>query len=148
MESYLKEEYDVYESKYLKDESEIEDYFMDSGVDFFDCGQGYYQDEVDLIVKIEDKFFRVDIYAEIMSAKQDVGDRLYWVDGINEVEYKEIPKPLPKDRVDVTYNLTMTHSQKNRLEEFMKDNFIEIDSDEEGWFERNWKSCKTKFKTK
>lgn len=129
MEKYLKEEYDVYESQYLEKEDEIKDYFMDNGRENFDCGQGYYQDEVDLIVKVEDKFFRVDIYAEIMSAKQDVGDRLYWVDGINKVEYREIPKPLPKDRVNVTYSLTMTQAQKNMLEKFMKDNFIENDSE-------------------
>jgi hypothetical protein len=32
--------------EYLKSENDIVEYFMDSGHEYFDCGQGKYQDEV------------------------------------------------------------------------------------------------------
>lgn len=127
MEKYLKEQYDVIEDeKYLTKEEDIEGYFSDNGPEYFDCGQGYYQNEADLLVKVGEKFYDVTIEAEIISAKQDRGDRVYWVDNIANVSYKEIDKPLPKDKEDVQYNLSLTRSQKNQLESFMKENFIEI----------------------
>ncbi|ASA22669.1 hypothetical protein [Paenibacillus donghaensis] len=126
MEKYLQEDYDVYESKYLTDKSEIVEYFEDCGREFFNCGQGYYEDEVSLICKIGDKFYDVEIQAEIGSAKQDIGDRLYWVDGINTVEYNEINKPLPKDRTIYTYELELTNDQRTILEDFMQENNIKF----------------------
>lgn len=127
MEKYLIEQYDVFEDeKYLTSEKEIIDYFKDVGRDYFDCGQGYYQDEVDLICKIGNKFYSVTIQAEIMSAKQDVGDRLYWVDYITDVTYKEIDKPQPKSKQQIQYNMTLTVDQKTKLEAFMKENNIEF----------------------
>lgn len=127
MEEYLIKEYDVFEDKkYLTKEEEILYYFEDNGRNFLDCGQGYYQDEVDLICKIGDKFYSVFIQAEIMSAKQDVGDRLYWVEYISDVTYQEIDKPQPKEKTKVQYNLLLTGEQKAKLESFMKDNNIEL----------------------
>jgi hypothetical protein len=127
MEKYLVEQYDVFEdSKYLTSENEIADYFKDCGGEFLDCGQGYYEDEKNVICKIGDRFYTVAIHAEIMSAKQDVGDRLYWVDNILGIDFKEIEKPLPKDQATSTYNLTMTEDQKRSLELFMKENHIEF----------------------
>ncbi len=105
-EPYLKKEYDVYENKnYLKSPLQIVEYFKDCGADHFDCGQGYVQTEADLLVKIGDKFYEVHMEAETGSSKQDRGDRLYWVEGITDVTYKEVPKPLPKAREDKVYNL-------------------------------------------
>lgn len=126
MEKYLIEQYDVFEDpKYLTKESEIIDYFMDGGSDYFDCGQGYFQDEANFICKIGSKFYDVTIYAEIASAKQDVGERLFWVDDILNVEYRETEKPRPKDKTNVSYNLSITKKQKDKLEEFMRENFID-----------------------
>lgn len=105
-EPYLKKEYDVYENKnYLKSPLQIVEYFKDRGADHFDCGQGYSQEEADILVKIGDKFYEVHMEAEIEGAKQDRGDRLYWVEKISSVTYKEVPKPLPKAREDKVYNL-------------------------------------------
>ncbi len=127
MENYLKEEYNVYEDeRYLTNASEITKYFTECGTDFLDCGQGYYEDEASLICKIGENFYNVKIQAEIMSAKQDVGERLYWVDCIKSVTYEEIDKPQPKDKVKVTYNLSITEDQKRHLEWFMKENHIEF----------------------
>lgn len=126
MEKYLKEEYDVFEDKrWLTDESEIEDYFHDNGYDLFDCGQGYYEDSVTFLIKIKDKFYSVTVNAEVVGHWQDRGDKLYQVERIESVVYKEIPKPLPKERTDVTYNLSLTEAQKRRLESFMSDNYIQ-----------------------
>jgi hypothetical protein len=128
MEKYLKEEYNVYESEYLTKEEEIEEYFENNGSDFFECGQGFYQDEAEFICKVGDKFYNVEIRAEVLSEKQNVGDRLYWVDNITSVEYEEIPKPQPKERINVTYTLELTRDQKIALEHFFKKNNIDYQS--------------------
>lgn len=127
MEKYLIEQYDVIEDKnYLTSEDDIKDYFDDNGRDFLECGQGFYQDEAEAICKVGDKFYEVTIEAEIASAKQDVGDRLYWVDNISNVTYKEIDKPEPLSKEKVQYNLMLTSQQKYALERFMKENYIEF----------------------
>jgi hypothetical protein len=125
MESYLKEQYDVFENEhYLTQESEIVEYFTDNGSDFLDCGQGYYQDEAEIICKVSDKFYKVNIKASVVGQKQDVGDRLYWVDEIRSVTYEEIEKPKPKEKMVVTYHLELTKEQKRALESFMRQNYI------------------------
>lgn len=124
MEQYLIEQYDVYESKYLTSEDDIIEYFEDIGIDYLDCGQGYFQDEADLIAKVGDKFYSVSIYAEIGSAKQDRGDRLYWVEDITEVSYEEIPKPLPKVKEEIRYFVEVTGEQREGLERYMREQYI------------------------
>jgi hypothetical protein len=105
-EPYLKEEYGVYEDRvYLQSPLQIEQYFLDNGADHLKCGQGYAEFDTDVLVKIGDRFYKVHIEAEIGSAKQDRGDRLYWVENVRHVTYEEVPKPCPKAREDKTYNL-------------------------------------------
>src|SRR5690625_5469322 len=109
MENYLIEQYDVIEDKrWLKDVSDIEDYFEDIARDYMECGQGYYQDEAEFICKIGNKFYEVIVYAEIGSAKQDVGDRLYWIDSIEEITYREFEKPARKPVARVSYKINAT----------------------------------------
>lgn len=99
----LKEQYNIFEDKYyLKTENDIIPVFSDIGYDYLDCGQGYYTDTADIIAYIAGKFYKVTINAEITSAKQDRGDRLYWVDDINLVTYVEIPKPELKSEELIT----------------------------------------------
>lgn len=127
MERYLTEQYNVIENKNsLCKEENIKDYFKDVGIDLLSCGQGYYQDEIDVICKIDDKFYNVSIIAEITSAKQDRGERLYWVDKITNVDYNEIDKPTPKDTKEVQYSLSLTNVQRELLEEFLKENNIAL----------------------
>lgn len=105
MEQYLKDQYNVIEDKFaLKNVDDINFYFSES-TDSFDCGQGYYNDEVKKIVLIDNKFYRVTIKAEIGSAKQDHGERLHWVEGIKSITYVEIPKP---DEIVGEYTITFT----------------------------------------
>ena len=122
MEDYLIKDYDVYEDEnYLTEEKQIESFFKDNGYDFFDCGQGYYQEEAKIICKIGNKFYEVSMNAEIGSEKQDRGDRLYYVDYINNVTYKEIEKPQPKHREQKTYVLNLTSQEQNKIESIFKD---------------------------
>jgi hypothetical protein len=127
MEQYLIDEYDVIEDeKWLTSKDDIEMYFRDGDSrDYFDCGQGYCQDEASVICKIGDKFYQVDIFASICSAKQDYGDRLYWVDGIDKVEYCEIEKPVEKEKMKLEYIVIVNKDQKYALEQFMKE--IKVD---------------------
>lgn len=62
-------------------------YFKDEGRELFECGQGIYQDYSEEYCYIEDVFFKAKIKAEIFSSKQDVGDRLYWVERIESVDF-------------------------------------------------------------
>ena len=90
----LKKQYSIItDSRYLCEESDIVPYFKDCGIDFFDCGQGYSQDEATVIIAIHDTYYEVTMKASIMSSKQDRGDRLYWVEDITDVTYTEILKP-------------------------------------------------------
>lgn len=130
MEKYLIEHYDVHEDeKWLSSVDDIEDYFSDIARDYMDCGQGYYEDEADFICKIGDKFYEVDVLAEIGSAKQDVGDELYYIDGIQSVTYREIDKPTPKPITSVTYTFKVTASELTGINEYLKTNDIEFEKE-------------------
>ena len=125
MEQYLVEDYGVIEDKrYLTEEKDIEAYFKDEAYDYFDCGQGYYQDKTSVLCCIGSKFYKVKITAEIGSSKQDRGDRLYWVEYIDSITYEEIEKPKPKDRNIYEYKVWVTNEEKSKLEGFLSDNCI------------------------
>ena len=121
IEDYLISQYGVYQDeKYLTHESQIEETFRDIGCEYLECGQGFYQDSAEVIAKIGKKFYKVTIYAEICSAKQDVGDRLYWVERIKSVEYEEIEKPKFKDKVYYSYEIKLSREDKILLEKYLK----------------------------
>jgi hypothetical protein len=123
MESYLEKDYGVIQDvEFLKSEEQIEGYFNDDYGDLFDCGQGYSQDKAKVIVKIANKFYEVTIFAEIGSAKQDRGDRLYWVESIKKVRWKEIPKPEPKEYTVYNYSFLINPDQKKILDIFLREN--------------------------
>jgi hypothetical protein len=127
MEKYLKDEYNVFEDeKYLTKEEQIEDYFKDCGQEWLECGQGYAQDEAEILCKIGDKFYKVEIKAELGSAKQEYGDRLYWINEISSVDYEEISKPEPKEKYVCKYSLVLTEDQKCALENYMEQLHIEF----------------------
>lgn len=127
MEEYLKTEYEVIEDlKLLTSEEDIVPYFEDNGRDFLDCGQGYYEDQTSIICKVGEKFYEVYITGEIGSSKQDFGDRLYWIEKIEDVEYKEIPKPVESPKDEYSYTLKMNETQKKSLESFLKEFGIKV----------------------
>lgn len=130
MEKNLIEQYDVIEdNRWLKDVSDIEDYFEDIARDYMECGQGYYQDYADFTCKIGDKFYDVNVFAEIGSAKQDVGDRLYWIDNIERITYHEIEKPIPKPITSVTYTFKVTSSELAEINDYLESNSIEYEKE-------------------
>jgi len=123
VEDYLIKEYGVISNpRRLKHENQIEDYFKDCGSEYFDCGQGYYDDGKELIVKIGPKFFSVYLEAEIGSAKQDRGDRLYWVEDIESVKWEEIEKPKKKEDVVTLYKITMNRDDRDNFQALMRKN--------------------------
>jgi hypothetical protein len=120
-EEYLIKDYNIeYDENYLIVEDDLKDWFDNR--DYFDCGQGYYQDETVRYAMTQDgKFWKVALSAEILSAKQDVGDRLYWVDEVFINSVEEISKPKPKDKSEYTFNLMLTDNQKKLIDNFIKD---------------------------
>ena len=72
-------------------EEKIISYFKDNGVEYFDCGVGYYQEETEVYVRTKDsKIFKVLIKAECIGQSNDYGDKTYFVDQIKSVNYIEI----------------------------------------------------------
>ena len=111
----LQEQYNIFSSlNFLTTEADIIPYIKDIALDYFDCGQGYYEDKKDFIVYIQsdDQYYKVTVTADIMSAKQDRGDRLYWVDGINDMLLAKIDEPALKDTTPRT--LTVQAYQYNK----------------------------------
>ena len=100
IDDYLAEYGVLSDTTNLKCEEQIDEYFKDVGREYLDCGQGYYQDTAELIVKIGFKFYEVFIEGEVCSSKQDYGDRLYWIEEIENVTYSEIEKP--RRRINIT----------------------------------------------
>lgn len=70
----------------FKSMTEAKEYYNDEGFYFFECGQGFFQDEVTTNCFIQNSFFKVTLLANIESAKQNVGERLYWVGNLKEIE--------------------------------------------------------------
>ena len=101
---YLQKDHGVVDCSDINEQM-IEDHFKREGGEYFDCGQGYYQEEVYVLISIGDVFYKVELSAEIEHAKQDQGLELYSVDYISSVKYKEIPKPQPKERFSITIRL-------------------------------------------
>lgn len=115
----------MYESKYLKSPLQIKDHFKNDSYCFFDCGHGYYQEEADILVKIGNGFYDVKLHAEIGSQKQDRGDRLYWVEKIRSVEWREVSKPLPKTRDKRTIVFEgVSEEDMSKLMVFLRENGI------------------------
>lgn len=112
---------DYYESEHLNKEEEIVDFFTEFGDEFFVCGQGYYNDFVSIDCKVGEGYYTVDIEAEIGSAKQDRGDRVYFVVGIANVSYEKwsvdrVAKEL--DIKELTYGDKLLH-YKGGLYEYL-----------------------------
>ena len=115
----LKEQYNIIEdAENLSEVDDIEYYFSECHDDF-DCGQGYYEDTITQIVYIGGKYYTVLITANVVSLKQDRGARLYWVEDITSVVYKEIPKPEYKN-VELTY-LYFREFELNNAMQVLKD---------------------------
>ncbi|MNP35694.1 hypothetical protein D3C76_1290380 [compost metagenome] len=79
-----------------------------------------------MICKIGDKFYEVSLEAEIFGAKQDIGDKLYWVEDIKNVKWKEIDKPLPRVKKLHELKLMLSLDQYKNLRTFIKDNKINV----------------------
>jgi len=126
MEQYLIDDYDVYETTNIKSHLQIEKYFKQNARDMFDCGQGYYEDQIYVVLKIGDKFYEVHIEAEVLNNRMDYGDDVYFVERIEKVEYREIEKPEPLGRVIYKCEMNLNMKQKDLFLEFIKTKNIDI----------------------
>ena len=127
MEDYLIKHYDVFQDKSLNSEFQIEEYFKLNGYKFFKCGKRHYESEVTKIIKIDQRFFSVTIYAEIGGTKlNDKENSLYWVEGIEKVEYREIEKPAKKESLLFQYSLILTENKKMLLDKWLEENNIDF----------------------
>ena len=122
MEEYLKKDYDVYEMPGGYEESDIIPFFEDNGRDYFDCGEGYCQDEATVIILMQGHFYKVYMEAEIESWKQEYGDRMYRCAGVRDVRWHEIDKPKEKERETYCYTLYLSDSERRNVEKFLNDN--------------------------
>ena len=72
-------------------EENIEAYFKDMGNEYFDCGEGYYQEDATIYVQLDSgKIYEIYMEATCEGDKTDWGDRIYFVDEITKVEFKEV----------------------------------------------------------
>ena len=72
-------------------EDRIVDYYKDMGKEYFDCGEGYYQDDATIYIELDSgKIYEVNMDAECEGNKTDYGDRIYFVDKITSVTFKEV----------------------------------------------------------
>lgn len=76
------------------------DFFKSDYSDYFSCGQGFYEDEVFTFCFVNNSFFKVKLSAEIISSKQDVGDRLYWVESLKDVQLENYDFELHKQKLN------------------------------------------------
>jgi hypothetical protein len=126
MEQYLIDDYGVIESEqYLQRVEDIEPYFENCSEGMFDCGRGYYQDEIYRFVKIGDKFYNVRITAVIYNHKQDRGAELYYVNSIADVTYNEIDKPLPILKKLINLEVAISDSRLAELKEWLDTHGVE-----------------------
>lgn len=62
-------------------EDEIVYYYKDCGREYFDCGEGYYQDDATIYIELDSgKIYEVNMEANCEGNKTDYGDRIYFVD--------------------------------------------------------------------
>ena len=72
-------------------EDEIVDYCKDCGKEYFDCGEGYYQDDATIYIELDSgKIYEVNMEAECEGNKTNYGERIYFVDKITSVTFKEV----------------------------------------------------------
>ena len=72
-------------------EDGIVDYYKDCGKEYFDCGEGYYEDASTIYIELDSgKIYEVNMEAECEGNKTDYGERIYFVDKITSVTFKEV----------------------------------------------------------
>ena len=72
-------------------EDEIVDYYKDCGKEYFDCGEGYYQSDATIYIELDSgKIYEVNMEANCEGNKTDYGDRIYFVEKITSVTFKEV----------------------------------------------------------
>lgn len=79
----------TYELPNIKSIEEAEEYYKDS-YDRFDCGQWYYENDVDVKFMFDGVKYNANIVADVQSSRQDRWDRLYYIEWIEKVTITKI----------------------------------------------------------
>lgn len=94
-------------------EDGIVDYYKDCGSEYFDCGEGYYQSDATIYIELDSgKIYEVNMEANCEGNKTDYGDRIYFVDEITSVNFKEVDELWV-----VTQQLKQLDYEKNEVAE-------------------------------
>jgi len=101
------------DTKYLTSEDEIIGFFEDVAYDELDCGQGYYMVQGEAFAKIGDDYYLVEFKGDIESAKQDRGDRLYWVESVTNITYEAVESKIVFDTMNRVVSLQIAEHQKS-----------------------------------
>lgn len=92
---------------------DFEEYFKDCGSEYFDCGEGYYQDEAVIYVQTPSgKIYQINMTADCVGDKTDYGDIVYYVDEITSVSYIEISR-----LQFITWSIDELKCERDELEE-------------------------------
>jgi hypothetical protein len=77
---------------YIENEEDIIPAFKDDGYDLFEQNTTEYQETEKCIIKLKnkEKYYEVTVNVTMVGSWQDVGDKLYTIDSIDEVTFKEI----------------------------------------------------------
>ena len=77
---------------YIENESDIVASFKDDGYELFEQNTTDCYEESSCVIKLknQNKYYEVTVNVTMIGAWQDVGDKLYTIDSIDEVTYKEI----------------------------------------------------------
>lgn len=67
---------------------DAEEYYKNNGYELYQNGEEYLEEVATEFCFVDNSFFEINVHAEILSRKQDVGDRYFWVDQIKEVHSK------------------------------------------------------------
>ena len=76
---------------------DIEGYFKDCGRELFEGDPYGYETEAYTVVKIEDKYYGVTVEVTMVGERQDYGDKIYHVESIDNIIYKELDYELLKN---------------------------------------------------
>lgn len=109
----------IYENK---SHSTIEEYVNEDYYKFLDMPweQGYFTDEAKFFLIHQKKYFKVTLSYDVIGEWQEYGDRVYHVEGLKSIKYKECTK-LEVENYIVDYFGVKRDNLKKALDEVYQD---------------------------
>jgi hypothetical protein len=117
----------LYENDYELTLDRIEDAARETVYEVIPQNTEDYYTEANFILKVQDDFYRVNVQFDMVGAWQDVGDKLYIIEVINEITYEKVEY----DVIVNEFNDSIDH-QIQQLTKQIQDlelKFIKVDFD-------------------